>query len=155
MHCWCCVQDPETVVFNIVFNTVASDTNSGYLADINAGIDRSIQNFVNPVGVMTTAIQVCGIAARTAFSWPTHNNPPAQLQCDTVVPLSMYQHVKALVYDTASDVTDVKVARMRIMSGSGSGLADRPDSSPGSRLRRLCLSLCSRVASDRLTCHGL
>ena len=51
-------QAQQTIVFTAVFNTVSSDTDAGYLKDIIAGIDRSLQAFVSPVGVVITTIQV-------------------------------------------------------------------------------------------------
>lgn len=59
-QCRCDVleQTQQTVVFTAVFNTVSSDTDAGYLKDIIAGISRSLQSFVSPVGVAITTIQV-------------------------------------------------------------------------------------------------
>ena len=51
-------QAPQTVVFIAVFDTVTSDTDAGYLTDITAGIDRSLQAFVSPVGITVTTDQV-------------------------------------------------------------------------------------------------
>ncbi len=51
-------QAQQTIVFTAVFNTVSSDTDAGYLKDIIAGIDRSLQAFLSPVGVVITTIQV-------------------------------------------------------------------------------------------------
>ena len=53
-----------------MFNTVSSDTDAGYLKDIIAGINRSLQAFVSPVGVVITTIQVAFIIAVNASARP-------------------------------------------------------------------------------------